>query len=178
MITTLLRQVLRENRSMLTALLATLLCCIAIWYAAIRQQQILYRQQQAWHAGRSQAGIASLNSQQQDAVRATQILSALPATHQLPDQIGAILDLMAQHHTTPGNLTYKQVTSPFAGIRAYNLSCSATGSYPALKRLTAALERLQGISVLDSVTLAQKDIMTEDVTLDAQISIYLREGQP
>lgn len=174
----LLLQIMRENRGLLTLLFLTCLICGGIWYAVFQQQIELGKQMTAWNARR--LGAVGMNNEwyYTQKERMDRLSASIPATHNLPQVLDSIRKLMIRRNTIPGQLAYKPAKCDLKGIVAYSLHCSANGEYPALKHLIAALERLDGISTLDSATLSRKDPAQREPTLDAQLTIYLREARP
>lgn len=178
----LLLQILHENRLLLTTLLLTLLLCGSLWYAGFHQAVRLAQQQTDWNNKRRltapRAEAQRADSYQRDREQIRELYATIPYRHEFPRVISEILDFMALHNTTPGVMSYKIRKTDLDGLLAYSMTCSASGSYPGLKRLIGDLERLDGISTLDSVSFSSPDPGLEKVALDLQLTIYLREKQP
>ncbi|WP_281185162.1 hypothetical protein [Trichlorobacter lovleyi] len=178
----LLLQILRENRLLLTALLAATLLCGSLWYATLRQTDLLAQQQSDWNNKRRltapRAEAQRADSYQRDREQIRELYATIPYRHEFPRVISEILDFMALRNATPGVMSYKIRKTDLDGLLAYSMTCSANGSYPGLKRLIGDLERLDGISTLDSVSFSSPDPSLEKVVLDLQLTIYLREKQP
>mgnify|MGYP000960457722 FL=1 len=175
-------QILRENRLLCIVLLLATLLCSALWYATFRQSSLLAQQQTDWTTKRRQAAPRAeaerTSSYQRDREQLQQLYATIPYRHEFPRVISEILDFMALRSTTPGAMSYKVKKTDLNGLLAYSMTCSASGSYPGLKRLIGDLERLDGISTLDSVTFTTPDPALEKVVLDLQLTIYLQEKQP
>ncbi|ACD95183.1 hypothetical protein [Trichlorobacter lovleyi] len=178
----LLLQILRENRLLLTALLAATLLCGSLWYAGFHQTTLLAQQQSDWNSKRRltapRAEAQRADSYQRDREQIRELYATIPYRHEFPRVISEILDFMALRNATPGVMSYKIRKTDLDGLLAYSMTCSANGSYPGLKRLIGDLERLDGISTLDSVSFSSPDPGLEKVVLDLQLTIYLREKQP
>lgn len=178
----LLLQILRENRLLLTALLLATLLCSALWYAAFRQTTRLVQQQSDWNNKRRQtaprAETQRVESFQRDREQIRELYATIPYRHEFPRVISEILDFMALRGVTPGAMSYKVRKTDLDGLLAYTMTCSASGGYPGLKRLIGDLERLDGVSTLDSASFTTPDAALEKVVLDLQLTIYLQEKQP
>lgn len=180
MIKPLLNQVFRENRFLLTLVLLACVVCGTIWYAACWQQAVLERNQALWSAKRRQ--VASLNATQAGeqyrlkGEQITTLLASVPYAHEFPNVISQILDFMALNSVVSGPMTFKPNKSELDGVASYTLKCSANGNYASLKRLIADLERLDGISTLDSVSFTSLDVTPGKVELELLLTIYLREA--
>lgn len=178
----LFEQILRENRVLAVMVLICLVICAGTWYAALRQGTLLAQQQFSWNAKRRQAALrtdAQSPAQfQNDKEKLRELYSTIPYRYEYPRVISEILDFMALRGATPGPMQYKPRKTDLNGLIAYTMNCSATGNYPGLKRLIADLERLDGISTLDAVSFSNPEPAVEMVTLDLQLTVYLREGQP
>ena len=181
MIKTKLWQILRDNRLILTTILLLMLACVYVWYEAFTQIAHCNQQQAIWQTLRRQASIRfGINGAEQyisDKQHIVELYNTIPYHHEFPRVISEIHDFMALHGATPGTKSFKQLKTELDGIIAYSVDCSASGSYPGLKHLIADLERLDGISTLDSFSLANPDPSIEKVVLNLQLTIYLREGQ-
>lgn len=175
-------QVFRENRLFVVSLLTLLAICSGIWYATIRQAALVADLQGDWNNKRRQ--IATRNetlgpdqySRDKELLR--ELYSTIPYRHEFPRVISELLDFMALRGATAGTIQYKPIKTDLTGVLAYSMNCSANGSYPALKRLIADLERLDGIATLNEVSFANTDPALEKVDLNLQLTIYLREGRP
>lgn len=178
----LIRQILRENRLLFGAVLLLLLLCGATWYLVLHQTSRLTDQQAVWNSKRrlaaSRTETLGLDRYQQDRQLITDLYRTIPYRHEFPRVIGQITDFMTLRGALPGPITYKPVATALEGLISYTLTCSATGSYPGLKRLIADLERLGGIATLDAVSFGANDAVPNQVTLTLQLTVYLREGHP
>mgnify|MGYP000853817442 FL=1 len=178
----LLLQILQENRLLLTALLTATLLCGSLWYAGFHQTTLLAQQQSDWNSKRRltapRAEAQRADSYQRDREQIRELYASIPYRHEFPRVISEILDFMALHNATPGAMSYKIRKTDLDGLLAYSMTCSASGSYPGLKRLIGDLERLDGISTLDGFSFSSPDPGLEKVVLDLQLTIYLREKQP
>jgi type IV pilus assembly protein PilO len=181
MIKTQLWQIVRENNLLLTAILLLMLACLSVWYEAFNQSALFHQQQDIWNTMRRQSAMrfVAKGSEQyiHDKQQIAELYNTIPYHHEFPRVISEIHDFMALHGVTPGPKSFKQLKTGLNGIIAYNMSCSASGSYPGLKHLIADLERLNGISTLDTFSLSNPDPAIEKVVLSLQLTIYLREGQ-
>lgn len=176
MIKALLLQMLRENRFLLAVALFCCLACLTAWSSVLLKARQLEHQQEFWNAVRKQVHGRDLpQNREQERVRT--LLASLPATHELPRQIEKLHGLAGQSGATLESLHYKPATSGISGISAYSLHLSAEGRYTALKQLLSTIERLEGVTVLESVKLSRVDPAIAETTLDAQLTFYLREAR-
>lgn len=175
-------QILRENRLLFIVLLLAALLCSVLWYATFRQSSQLAQQQSEWNKKRRQAAPRAeaerASNYQRDREQLQQLYATIPYRHEFPRVISEILDFMALHGATPDTMSYKVRKTDLNGLLAYTMTCSASGSYPGLKRLISDLERLDGISTLDSISFTTPDAALEKVVLDLQLTIYLQERRP
>jgi Tfp pilus assembly protein PilO len=176
MIKALLLQMLRENRFLLATALCCCLACITVWSSVLLKARHLERQQEVWHTARKQVHARGL-PQNRELERVSVLLASLPATHELPRLIEKLHGLAKQSGVTLESLHYKPAPPVMSGVSAYSLQLSADGRYPALKRLLATLERLEGITVLESAKLSRTDPAVAETTLDAHLTCYLREAR-
>lgn len=178
----LLYRVLRENRLLLSATLLLLMLCGAIWYLTLRQGLLLQQQQSSWNSKRRQAAARAethLTSQYlRDKDQIRHLYMTIPYRHEFPRVISEIMDIIALHDATPGPMLYTPAKTDLDGVIAYDMHCSATGEYPDLKRLISDLERLDGISTLNTCSFSNPDPAFGKAVLDLQLTVYLREGRP
>ena len=179
---TLIRQIIRENRLMIAAVLLLTVLCGALWYATLQQAALVAEQQRSWHAKRRQAALHNktqgIDQYQRDQEQLRKLFNTIPYRHEFPRVISEILDAMALRDVTPGPMQYKPRKTELNGIIAYTMTCSATGSYPGLKRLIVDLERLDGISTLDTISFSNTAGAADTVALTLELTVYLREGRP
>lgn len=178
----LIRQIIHENRWLAAICLTVAVVCATIWYATLHQAILISEQQGRWHVKRRQADLRGAE-QGQAQYRSNlqglrELSSSIPFRHEFPRVISEILDLMTLHGTDPGPMQYKPRKTELDGMIAYGMTCAATGSYPDLKRLIGDLERLDGISTLDAISFANPDGADDTVELKLELTVYLREGQP
>lgn len=174
--------VIQENRLLLSATLLSALLCIAVWYAAVQQAALRTEAQTAWYEKRRQSAAlnaANLPGQYQREKEMIRLLyTTINYRYEFPSVISEIRDFILLHGATPGPMSFKPAKIDLKHMIAYRIHCTATGSYPGLKRLIADLERLDGISTLDGISFATSDPALEKVTLDLNLTIYLQEGKP
>lgn len=157
----LLLQIVRENRLLASSLAVLVVLCGIIWYLALHQSFKVADLQSSWHAKRRLAAIRSTTQRADqyllDRDHLQQLYRTIPFRHEFPRVISEILDLMALRDAEPGPIQYKPGKIELNGLIAYTMNCSASGSYPGLKRLVADLEQLDGISTLDAISFATLD---------------------
>ena len=177
MIIPLLAQIIRENRLLLISVLTGITACCLVWTGVFKQQENVASQHALWKKHRQNAdGSSGKSTDQQQKKQTEQLLASALDTHQLPEFIGELLNLISQHDALAGPITYKQNKSGIDRFAYYRLNCSASGRYPDLKRLIGAIEQLEGVTLLESIHLARQKDDDLSVTLDMQISLLLHEA--
>ncbi|MDD5106159.1 MAG: hypothetical protein PHC49_11145, partial [Desulfuromonadaceae bacterium] len=61
-------------------------------------------------------------------------------------------------------------------LLSYQLTLSVTGSYAAIKSYLNDLQGMEELIVVDSVSFANSDLLTEHVVMNIHLSVYLRGG--
>jgi hypothetical protein len=74
-----------------------------------------------------------------------------------------------------GPVAYKPTTLKEKKLLAYELTLSVSGRYGAVKAFLFDLQILEGLSAIDGITLTCGDPYAEKVTMDARITVYLKD---
>ncbi len=100
----------------------------------------------------------------------------IPPKRQFARVLGDILEQAASSGTTIDSITYKpRVVKEDEGLLAYDLTMSVSGRYAALKSFLSDVRKFRELVVINEFGLINSDYFEENVTLDLQMTIYLRE---
>lgn len=99
----------------------------------------------------------------------------IPAKRDFPAILEGIMESASSCGVVMGPVAYKATVLKERKLLAYDLTLSVTGRYGAVKAFLFDLQILEGLSTVDGMTLTGSDPYAEKVTLDARLTVYLRE---
>jgi len=99
----------------------------------------------------------------------------IPPKRQFARVLGDILEQAASSGTAIDSITYKPRVIKDEGLLAYDLTMSVSGRYAAIKSFLADMRKFRELVVINEFGLINSDYFEENVTMDLQMTIYLRE---
>jgi len=99
----------------------------------------------------------------------------IPPKRQFARVMGEILEQAASSGVATGSITYKARVVKDEGLLAYDLTMSVNGRYAAIKSFLADMRKFRELVVVNEFSLVNSDYYEENVTMDLQLTIYLRE---
>lgn len=135
---------------------------------------------QKWHELRRRVSVAErgdVSVVYRQALADLEKLSALiPLKRQFPSVLGDILDAAASSNVVIGTVTYKPQVVKNEDLLAYSINMSVSGSYAAVKSFLADLQKNRELVVIEAVALSNRDPFEENVSMNVNLTVYLREG--
>ncbi len=176
MISARIRLIATEHRSILTLVAVLAIACLALWfYLLVPRQHRLTALQADWAAKRRQL-MQSEGARPTDRAAIDRLWASLPQRHDLPRILGQLYDLAGLSHAAVTVLDYKPGSNGIDGLTTYNLHCSVSGRYPALKRFLFELHRLPGLATITGISITADGPLQEQAVLDTQLEVHLRSG--
>ena len=133
-----------------------------------------------WSSLRQQAAQAGVRDAAAQYKKSTtdlaELMKRIPEKREFARVLGELLDTASSNGVESGTISYKPVSIKEESLLSYQLSYSVTGSYAAIKSYLADLQRVPELIVIDSVTFANGDQFTENVTMNIHVTVYLRGG--
>ncbi len=99
----------------------------------------------------------------------------IPLKQQFPAILEEIMAAASSCKVTLGAITYKQNAIKERKLRTFEITLTVTGQYGAVKSFLVDLQTLEGLAVVENISFSNKDPYIEDVTMDAQLMVYLRD---
>lgn len=173
----LLKQIVVDNRALLVLLLLAVAVAGGLWQAAAAQEQRCSVLQTVWNEKRRQHVMDGVEPEA-EGKQLTGFLTTIPFEHEFPRLLGQLQDRTKAAEAVAGPMTYKTIKTELNGMLCYRLHGSARGEYPALKKLAATVQQLDGLVILDRISIAGLDPQSRLLTLEYDLTLHLREGRP
>ena len=102
--------------------------------------------------------------------------SRIPPKREFARVLSDILEAASNSGVATGNISYKPLSIKDEALLSYKLSLSVSGDYAAVKSYLSDLQQNPELIVVDNVSLENSDLFSENVVLNLNITVYLREG--
>jgi type IV pilus assembly protein PilO len=174
-------EIVRQKWRLLSIILILLLFNVALGVVISAYQiPVLAELQTKWSAMRRQSTHAgkvdSVTLYRQGALDLEKLKARIPEKREFARVLSDLLEAAANSAVEVGTITYKPVQLKEEPLLSYQLSLSVSGRYAAVKSYLADLQKNPELIVVDSVAFSNSDEFVENVEMDLQITIYLREG--
>jgi type IV pilus assembly protein PilO len=113
---------------------------------------------------------------QQGAVDLEKLNSRIPKKREFARVLSELFESASSNAVVVGTITYKPVEIKEEALLSYQLSLSLSGSYAAVKSFLADLQNNPDLLVIDTAAFSNNDLFVENVVMNVQITVYLREG--
>lgn len=144
------------------------------------QAKALTGAQEKWSDLRRQAASAgkadAAARYRQTAADLEKLKARIPARREFARVLSDLFESAASSGVTTGAVSYKPQKVKGEELLSYQLSFAVHGSYAAVKSYLADLQNYPELIVIDNLSLSNADMFVENVTLDLNLSVYLREG--
>lgn len=100
----------------------------------------------------------------------------IPPKREFAPLLAEIMDSSGECHVSNDSLTYKPEFLPERNLLVYHISLSVSGRYEAIRCFLYKMQTRKELVVIDSITLKNEDPYAEKVTMDLQLTAYLRDG--
>lgn len=100
----------------------------------------------------------------------------VPLKREFARLLGDIIETASDSGVAIGSITYKPISIKDEALLSYQLSVSVNGSYAAVKSCLADLLQNPEFMVVESVALTNGDLFIENVVMNLNLTVYLREG--
>lgn len=100
----------------------------------------------------------------------------LPLKREFARVLSNIIETASDSGVSVGSITYKPMPIKDESLLSYQLSVAVNGDYASVKSCLADLLQYPELLVIDSVSLTNTDLFVENVALNLNITVYLREG--
>lgn len=154
-------------------LLANVICSLAI---SLRQKPELAQARKkidAMEAGLKANNTDSVYARGRDELQ--KLEKSIPHQRKFAVLLGDLEDCAASCNVTRESLSYKPYHIKDRKLLAYEITMSASGRYLDVKRFLHELQVSKEFFVVDSVRFANESPYFEEVTMDANLTVYLRD---
>jgi len=100
----------------------------------------------------------------------------IPPKREFAPLLGEIMDSSSECHVSSDSLTYKPEFLKERNLLVYHISLSVSGRYEAIRCFLYKMQTRKELVVIDGFTLKNEDPYAEKVTMDLQLTAYLRDG--
>ncbi len=106
----------------------------------------------------------------------TRLKERIPEKGEFARIVGDLLESALANSVEVSTVSYKIVPVKEEGLKSYQLTFSTRGSYAALKSYLADLQQIHELIVVDSVAFVGGDRVSDTVTMNLRVSVYLRSA--
>lgn len=101
----------------------------------------------------------------------------IPPKREFARVLSDLFETASNSGVTTGAISYKPLpVKDEALLFSYQLSLSVSGDYAAVKSYLSDLQQNPELIIVDSISLANNDLFVENVLMNLNITVYLREG--
>ena len=177
----LLLEIVRQKWRLLSFILTLLLLNVVLGVVySVYQLPALADSQTKWSNLRSQVARAgqvdSANLHQQGAADLEKLMARIPAKREYARVLSGLIEAAASNAVEVGTVSYKPVQIKEEALLSYQLSFSVKGGYAGVKSYLSDLQKNQELIVVGAVTFSNSDLFVENVVMNLNITVYLREG--
>ena len=174
-------EIIRQKWRHLSIIVTLLLLNIALSVVVSHYQlPALADLQTKWNSMRHQAatvGKIDATARYQQGVADLEKLSAkIPEKREFARVLSDLFESAAGSAVEMGTITYKPVQIKGEALLSYELSLSVSGSYAAVKSYLSDLQLNPELLVVDTVSLTNKGLFSENVVMNLHLTVYLRGG--
>lgn len=174
-------EIVRQKWRYLTAILILLLLNIIMaTFVSLYQTPSIADLQNKWgdlrnHSARgAKADVTTLY--QQGLADLEKLKNSIPKKRDFARVLSGLLESASNSAVNVGTITYKPVEIKGENLLSYQLSIAVNGSYAAVKNFLTDIQSNSELLVVDSVSFSNSDLFVENVIMNLQITVYLREG--
>jgi type IV pilus assembly protein PilO len=176
-----LLEIIRQKRTVLVLVLSLIvLNAVLMVVIASYQEPALAVSRSKWGELRNlvaRAGHADASSlYRQGKSDLEKLNSRIPPKRDFARVLSDILATASDSGVATGAISYKPLSIKDEALLSYQLSLSVSGDYAAIKSYLSDLLQNPELIVVDSITLTNSDLFAENVVMNLNISVYLREG--
>ena len=174
-------EIVRQKWHFLSIILFLLLLNVSlIIIVSTYQLPLLTDQQTKWNNLRrqvSQTGqVDAATLYRQGTADLEKLKAKIPEKREFARVLSDLFEAAASSAVEIKTISYKPEKIKDEPLLSYQLSLSVSGSYAAVKSYLADLQNNSELVVVDSVAFSNSDLFVENVVMNLNISIYLREG--
>ena len=174
-------EIVRQKWRLLSVILTLLLLNVILGVVfSAYQLPSLAELQTKWSNLRSQAARAgqvdSATLHQQGAADLEKLKAMIPAKREYARVLSGLIEAAASNAVEVGAVSYKPVQIKEEALLSYQLTLSVSGGYAAVKSYLSDLQKNKEMVVVDAVTFSNSDLFVENVVMNLNLTVYLREG--
>ncbi len=102
--------------------------------------------------------------------------SRIPVKRDFIRVLGDIMETASSNKVDAGGLTYKPEPVKGQNLTAYAVSMNTSGSYISVKSFLADMLASDDLVVVDDFSMTNSDALSEQVSMNLRLTVYLREG--
>jgi len=176
-----LLEIFRQKRFVLAIILSLVLLNLTLFVVNVSYQEpALSVSRSKWselrglvaRAGRADA--SALHSQGKTDLE--RLNTRIPPKREFARVLSDLLETASNSGVATGAISYKPFSIKDEGLLVYQLSLSVIGDYASVKNYLSELQKNPELVVVDSVSLANSDLFAENIVMNLNVTVYLREG--
>lgn len=168
-----------RRRVMLMGLLLLVNVCLMVVVTAFQEPELDRRrdERRTLLSARSVEGREGASAAYESDTRDLGKLRALlPAKRDFPAFLEGLMESASSCGVTMGPVAYTPTAVKDRKLLNYELTLTVTGRYGAVKAFLFDLQLLDGLSVIDHITLKSGDPYAEQVTMDARLTVFFKDN--
>ena len=168
-----------RNRTLIVMVALLALLAISLGWYASSQRTILDSLHEQWNKSRSRLTAMDKRDAtviyQQGIEDLRQLRQRIAPRLQFPRILGFIVREADRIDVDLADMTYRPRVIKDENLLAYDLKISVTGTYTSVKSFLVSMLSARDFIVVEGIRFSASDPFETDVTLDLQVSVYLRE---
>lgn len=173
-------EIIRRKKALLVLVLALILANIALMVVVSFQEPELTASRSKWSELRglvARTGHVDTATMYQQGIKDLEKLdSRIPPKREFGRVLSELIETASDNGVVSGPLSYKPLSIKDESILTYQLTYSVSGDYASTKSYLSDLLQNRELVVVDSVSMSNGDSMTENVVMNLNVTVYLREG--
>lgn len=176
-----LLEIIRQKKFVLLLVLSLILLNVAqMLFISSYQEPALVSSRSKWSELRNlvaRAGHADASTLHRRGKTDLETLNTrVPLKREFARVLSDIIETASDSGVAIGSITYKPMPIKDEALLSYQLSAAVSGDYASVKSCLADLLQNPELLVVESVSLTNSDLFVENVVMNLNITVYLREG--
>lgn len=174
-------EIIRQKwRHLSIILILLVLNLMMVVFVSVYQVPSLAELQIKWSTLRNQSArggkVDAATLHHQGTVDLEKLKSRIPEKRDFARVLSGLLESASSSAVEIGSISYKPTVIKEESLLSYQLSLAVKGSYASVKSFLADLQKNPELSVVDTVSFSNNELFSENVVMNVQITVYLREG--
>ena len=174
-------EIIRRKKNVLLLILGLVLVNLALMIVITSYQEpALAASRSKWSELRTlvaRTGHADASAlHRQGKIDLEKLNTRIPQKREFARLLGDLLESALNSGVASGPISYKPLSIKEEALLTYQLSLSVSGDYAAVKSYLSDLLQNPELVVVDNMTLTNSELYVENVVMNLNLTVYLREG--